>query len=68
MLGLPQWLSGKESPYDAGDAGDTGLIPGSGRLPGSGHDNSLQYSHLEGHMDRGAWQAIVHQVAKNGHN
>ena len=68
MLGLPQGLSGKDSAYNAGDAGDTSLIPGLGRLPGRGHDNSLQYSHLEGHIDRGGWRAIVHWVAKNGHN
>ena len=68
MLGLPQWLSSKESPYNAGDEGDTSLIPGPGRLPGSSHDNSLQCSHLEGHMDRGAWRAMVHWVAESGHN
>ena len=44
--GLPWWLSGKESTYNAGDAGDEGLIPGSGRSPGGGHGNPLQYSCL----------------------
>ena len=46
-LGLPWWLSGKESPCNAGDTGDMGLISGSGRSPGGGNDNSLQYSCLE---------------------
>ena len=42
------------------NAGDTGSIPGSGRSPGGGHGNLLQYSCLENPMDRGAWQAAVH--------
>ena len=42
-----------------------GLIPGSGRSPGGQHSNPLQYSFLENPMDRGAWQATVHSVAKN---
>ena len=41
-----------------------GSIPGSGRSPGEGNDNPLQYSSLENPMDREAWQAIVHGVAK----
>ena len=40
---------------DAGDVRDEGLIPGSGRFPGGGHGNPLQYSCLENSMDRGAW-------------
>ena len=44
--------------------GDVGLIPGLGRFPGEGNDNLLQYSCLENSMDRQAWQAIVHRVAK----
>ena len=51
LLGLSQWLSGKESPCNAGDAGDMGLIPRSGRSPGGGHGNPLQYSCLENSMD-----------------
>ena len=43
-----------------------GSIPGSGRSPGGGHGNSLQYSCLENPMDRRAWQATVHRVAKSG--
>jgi len=42
-----------------------GLIPGSGRSPGKGPGNPLQYSCLENPMDRGAWQVIVHRVAKS---
>ena len=55
--GLPWRLSGKES---ACSAGDTGLIPGSGRSPGEGHGKPFQYSFLEDPIDRGAWQATVH--------
>ena len=47
-----------------GDARDVGLTPGSGRARGVGNGNPLQYSCLENSMDRGAWQAIVHGVAK----
>ena len=46
-------------------AGDLGSIPGSGRSSGEGNRNSLQYSCLENHMDRGAWWATVHGVAKS---
>ena len=52
----------KNSPVDAGDTRDVGLIPGSGRSPGEGHSNPLQYSFLENPMDRGAWWATVHVV------
>ena len=52
---------GKES---ACNAGDSGSIPGSGRSPGEGNDNPHQYSCLENSMDRGAWQVIVHGIAK----
>ena len=50
-FGLPWWLSGKESPASAGDAS---LISGSGRSPGKGNGNPLQYSCLGNPMDRGA--------------
>ena len=53
---------GKESAYSAGDLGS---IPGLGRSPGEGNDNSLQYYCLENPMDRGAWCTAVHGVAKN---
>ena len=46
------------------NAGDKGLIPGLGRSPGEGNGNSLQYSCLENPMDRGAWWATVHEVAR----
>ena len=47
------------------NAGDPGSIPGSGRCPGEGNGNPLQYSCLENSMDRGAWQAAVYSVAKS---
>ena len=55
----------KNLPANAGDAEDMGLVPGSGRFPGGGHGNPLQYSCLENPMDRGAWQATVHGVTKS---
>ena len=58
MVGLSQWLSSKKSAYKAGNKG---LIPGSGRSPGGGHSNLLQYSRLENPMDTEAWQATVHR-------
>ena len=51
-----------ESAYNAGDPG---LIPRSGRSPGEGNGNPLQYSCLENSRERGAWGAIVHRVAKS---
>ena len=53
---------GKES---ACNAGDVGSVPGWGRSPAGGHGKILQYSCLENPMDRGAWWATVHTVAKN---
>ena len=50
---------------NAGDVGVVGSVPGSGRSPGGGHGNPLQYSCLENAMNRGAWRASVHRVAKN---
>ena len=55
----------KNLPANAGDIRDTGLIAGLGRSPGGGHGNPLQYSGLENSMDRRAWWAIVHGVAKS---
>ena len=49
----------KNLPANAEDIRDVGLIPGSGRSPGGGHGNPLQYSYLENPMDRGTWKAIV---------
>ena len=54
----------KNPPANVGDTGDMGLIPGSGSSPGEGNGNPLQYSCLENSIDRGAWQATVHGVAK----
>ena len=54
----------KNLPATAGDAGDTGSIPGSGRSPGGGHGNPLQYSCLENPMERGAWWATVQGVTE----
>ena len=62
--GLPRWLSNKESAYKLGATGDVGSIPGSGRSPGVGHGNPLQYSCLENSMERGVWWASVHRAAK----
>ena len=56
----------KNPPANEGDTGDVGLIPGSGRSPGGANSNPLQYSCLENPMDRGAWWATVHGVAKSG--
>ena len=61
-IALPWWLSGKESTCHAGNSGS---ILGLGRSPGGGHDKPLRYSCLETPMDRGAWQSIVHWVAKS---
>ena len=55
----------KNLPVNAGDAGDIGSIPGLGRFPGEGNGNPLQYSCLGNPMDRGAWWATVHKVAKS---
>ena len=55
----------KNLPANAGDIRDVGLIPGSGRSPGGGNGNPLQYSCLGNPMDRGAWWATVHGVAKS---
>ena len=60
--GVPGGSDGKESICHAGDLG---LISGSGRSPGEGNGYPLQYSCLENPMDRGAWWATVHGVAKS---
>ena len=56
--------SGKEPTANAGDLRDVGSIPGSERSPGEGNGNLLQYSYLENPMNRRAWWATVHGVAK----
>ena len=55
----------KNPPANAGDIRDMGLILGSGRSPGGGHGNPLQYSYLENATDRGAWQVTVHRITKS---
>ena len=61
LLGVPGSSSGKES---ACNVADLGSIPGLGISPGKGKGYPLQYSGLENSMDRGAWKATVHVVAK----
>ena len=56
----------KNLPANAGDIKDTGSILGSGRSPGGGSGNPLQYSCLENPMDREAWHATVHGVTRSG--
>ena len=55
----------KNPPANARDIRDEGLIPGSGRFPGGGQGNPLQYSCLENPMDRGAQQVTIHGVTQN---
>ena len=61
-IGFP---GGSEVKAPVCSVGDLGSIPGLGRFPGEGNGNPLQYSCLENPMDRGAWWAIVHGVAKS---
>ena len=61
ICGLPWWLSSKES---ACNVGESDLIPGLGGSSEEVNSNPFQYSCLENPMDRGAWQAAVHEVAK----
>ena len=65
MFDFPHSSVGKES---ACNAGDPDLIPGLGGSPGKGNGNPLQYPCLENPMDRGAWQAIDHGVARAGYH
>ena len=58
----------KKSTCSAGDARDAGSVPASGRSPGEGNGNPLQYSCLEKPMDKGAWRATVHGVTRVRHN
>ena len=62
LWGFP---GGTGTPANVGDIREAALILGSGRSPGGGHGNPLQYSCLENPMDRGAWPTIVHRVAKS---
>ena len=63
-MGVPSGSAVKTT-CSAGDVRDIGSIPGSGRFPGGGHGNPLQYSYLENPIGRGAWRATVHGVAKS---
>ena len=65
ILPKPLVLVVKNSPANAGDIRDVGLIPGSGRFPEEALGNLLQYSCMENPMDRGAWWDMVHRVAKS---
>ena len=65
MGGFSDGLSGKESTCNARDLRGVGSVPGLGRSPGEGNGSPLQYSCLENLMDRGAWWATVHGVAKS---
>ena len=68
MLFFPGGSEVETLPANAGDNGDSGVlssIPGLGRSPGEGNGNPLQYSCLENPMDRGAWRATVHGIAKS---
>ena len=62
-MGFPGGSDDKES---ACNKGDLSLIPGSGRSPGEGNGNPLQYSCLGNRMDKGAWWTTVHGVTKSG--
>ena len=63
-MGFPGGIVVKNLPVNAGDARDAVLMPGSGRSPGVGNGNPLQYACLGNLMDRGAWWATVHRVAE----
>ena len=62
------WLIGSMEKNLPTNAGNTGLIPGSGRYHGEGNDNPLQYSCLGNLMEIRAWWAIVHEIARVRHN
>ena len=64
-FGFPDYTVVKNLPASAGDIRDVGSIHGLGRSPGAGNGNPLHYSCLENSLDRGAWQATVHGVAKS---
>ena len=65
IFGFPGGSVVKKSPAKAAATGDSGSIPGLGRSPGGGNGNPLQYSCLKNAMDRGAWRATVHRIAKS---
>ena len=65
VCSFPDGSAVKDSTCNAGDTGDTGLIPGTGGPPEGGNGNLLEYVCLENSMDRKAWQSIVLRVAKS---
>ena len=65
ILNILDFPGGSDRKVSAYNAGDLGSIPGSGRFPGEGNGNPLQYSCLENPMDGGTWQATAHGVAKS---
>ena len=65
ISGLPWWLNSEESACNVGASGDVGSIPGSGRSPGEGNGDPLQYSSLKNHVDIEAWRTTVHGVANS---
>ena len=65
LSGVKNLPGGSDGEEFACNAGDSGSIPGSGRPPGGGNDNPLQYSCLENPMDRGAWLTPIHGVTKS---
>ena len=65
FFAISAFSGGSEVKASACNAGDQGSIPGSGRSPGVGNGNPLQYSCLQNSLDRGAWWATVHEVTKS---
>ena len=65
IMGFPSFSAVKNPPANGGGVRDSGLIPGSGRYPGEGNGNPLQYSHLGNPMHRGTRQATMHGVAQS---
>ena len=64
-MGFPGNASGKEPARQCRNIRDMGLMPRSGRSPGGGYGNPLQYSCLENLLDRGAWKATVYRLAES---
>ena len=67
-LNIPEFPGGASGKESACNVGDLSLIPGLGRSPREGTRNLLQYSYLENPMDRGAWRARAHRIARAGHD
>ena len=68
VMSYPGFPGGSEGKASASNVGDPGSIPGSGRSPGEGNGNPLQYSCLENPMDRGPWQSTVGVAKSRTHN